>query len=300
MGRIELTRIVYGNDHYDRNITLTTYYPDGTITTEFQEGNKSRVQVENNNTITLSYNQLWNQAPFQTYDEAAERFIQTSKSALDFQMPTFANGTAAWNITQFTSDYALYWYDYQSNYDVVLAQFGWNQTLTQDIGLVRGAANLQNKSWGAIITWKYTQAPYLDSGDAIYNQMRTAYEAGAKYLVIFNFAENMTEPYGTLQQEHFDALKRFWNEVVQNPSVKQGGVTPEAVLVLPHDYGWGMRNPQDTIWGLWNADTSSQQIWTQLQSKLTEYGSKLDIVYDDPAYPIAGKYSQIYYWNHTS
>ena len=41
-------------------------------------------------------------------------------------------------------------------------------------------------------------------------------EAGAKYLVIFNFAENMTGPYGTLQQEHFDALNRFWNEVVQN------------------------------------------------------------------------------------
>jgi len=109
----------------------------------------------------------------------------------------------------------------------------------------------------------------------------------------------MTGPYGTLQQEHFDALKRFWNEVVQNPSVKQEEVTPEAVLVLPHAYGWGMRNPQDTIWGLWSADNSSQQIWTQLQSKLTEYGSKLDIVYDDPAYPIAGRYSQIYYWNQS-
>ena len=279
---------------------LQPTYPDGTVTTEFQEGNKSRVQIENNNAITFSYSQLWSQRPFQTYNETAERFIRNTKSDLDSQMPNFADGTAAWNITHFTSDYALYWYDYQSNYDVVLAQFGWNQTLTQDIGLVRGAANLQNKSWGAIITWKYTQAPYLDSGDAIYSQMRTAYEAGAKYLVIFNYAENMTGPYGTLQQEHFDALNRFWNEVVQNPSIKQGGVIPEAVLVLPHDYGWGMRNPQDTIWGLWNTDTSSQQIWTQLQSKLTEYGSKLDIVYDDPAYPIAEKYSQIYYWNHTS
>ena len=193
-GRIELTRIVYGSgSYYDRNITLTTYFPDGTVTTEFQEGNKSRVNVENNNAIKFSYSQLWSQRPFQTYDETAERFIRNTKSALDGQMPNFADGAAAWNITHFTSDYALYWYDYQSNYDVVLAQFGWNQTLTQDIGLVRGAANLQNKSWGAIITWKYTQAPYMDSGDGIYKQLRTTYEAGAKYLVIFNYDVNMTD-----------------------------------------------------------------------------------------------------------
>jgi hypothetical protein len=299
-GSIELTRIVYGSGYYDRNITLTTYYPDGTITTEFQEGNKSRVQVVNNKAITLSYNQLWSQRPFQTYDETAERFIRTSKSTLDFKMPTFADGTAAWNITHFTSDYALYWYDYQSNYDVVLAQFGWNQTLTQDIDLVRGAANLQNKSWGAIITWKYTQAPYLDSGDAIYNQMRTAYEAGAKYLVIFNFAENMTGPYGTLQLEHFDALKCFWNEVAQNSSVKRGGVTPEAVLVLPHDYGWGMRSPQDNIWGIWRPDSKSLQIWNELQTRLTQYGTRLDIVYEDQALSVEGKYPQVYFWNQTS
>ena len=44
---------------------------------------------------------------------------------------------------------------------------------------------------------------------------------------------------------------------------------------------------------------TSQQIWNQLQSKLEQYCSKLDIVYEDSAYPIAGKYSQVYYWSQS-
>jgi hypothetical protein len=129
--------------------------------------------------------------------------------------------------------------------------------------------------------------------------MRLSYECGAEYVVVFNYAENMTGPYGTLQDEHFKALERFWRDTVQNPFVWHGTVKAEAALVLPKDYGWGMRNPDDTIWGLWSPDSTSQQIWTQLQSKLQQYGSKLDIVYDDPAYPVTGKYSDIFYWNQT-
>jgi hypothetical protein len=110
----------------------------------------------------------------------------------------------------------------------------------------------------------------------------------------------MSGPYGTLQEEHFQALERFWNEVFQNPTVIHGGVKAQAALVLPNNYGWGMRNPNDVIWGIWEPNTASSQTWTQVQSRLTQYGSKLDIVYDDSAYPIAGKYSQIYYWNQTT
>jgi hypothetical protein len=51
---------------------------------------------------------------------------------------------------------------------------------------------------------------------------------------------------------------------------------------------------------LWKPDGTSQQIWTQLQIKLEQYGSKLDIVYNDTAYPVTGKYSQIYYWNQSA
>jgi hypothetical protein len=32
---------------------------------------------------------------------------------------------------------------------------------------------------------------------------------------------------------------------------------------------------------------------------LSRYGLGLDIVYDDPVFPVAGKYQQIYYWNQT-
>ncbi len=133
----------------------------------------------------------------------------------------------------------------------------------------------------------------------MFDQMKASYEAGAEYVVVFNYAEDMKSPYGTLQEEHFQALEGFWNDVVQNNSVVHGGIKAEAALVLPADYGWGMRKPDDTIWGLWKADGVSQQIWTQLQDKLDRYGQKLDIVYDDPAYPVSGKYGQVYYWNQT-
>ena len=203
------------------------------------------------------------------------------------------------DVASFTSDYALHWFDYLSGYDVILAQFGWNHTLTQDIALVRGAANLQNKNWGTIVTWKYNHPPYLDSGETIFEQLCTSYEAGAKYAVIFNYAENMTEPYGILQEEHFVALENFWNDAVQNPEVKQGSIRGEAVLVLPKNYGWGLRSPDDTIWGIWNSDEKSEQIWNLISNLIEEYGFNLDIVFDDPEFPVEDKYGQIFYWNQT-
>ena len=72
------------------------------------------------------------------------------------------------------------------------------------------------------------------------------------------------------------------------------------MLVLPQNYGWGMRDPNDSIWGLWEPDDKSQQIWQLSCSLLEQYGYGLDIVYDDPDIPVEGKYPKIYYWNHTS
>jgi len=129
--------------------------------------------------------------------------------------------------------------------------------------------------------------------------MRLSYECGAQYVVVFNYAENMTDAYGILQDEHFQALERFWNTVVQNPNVKHGGVKAEAALVLPDNYGWGMRSANDSIWSLWKPDVVSEQIWTQLQSKLEQYGATLDIVYNDSSYSLSEKYSQIFYWNQS-
>ncbi|MEM2904094.1 MAG: hypothetical protein QXR00_06325 [Candidatus Bathyarchaeia archaeon] len=203
------------------------------------------------------------------------------------------------SITSFVSDYALYWFDYLAGYDVVLAQIGWNHTFTQDIALVRGAATLHNKSWGIIITWKYRHPPYLDSPDNVYRQMLNAYLCGAKYIILFNYAEDMKTPYGILTDEYFTMLKRFWNEVIKNPKVTHGLIRAEAALVLPRNYGWGMRHPDDKIWGLWEPDEKSQQIWTILQYLLRRYGLTLDIIYEDPKIPIKNGYERIYYWNQT-
>jgi len=201
-------------------------------------------------------------------------------------------------INTFTSDYALYWFDYLGGYDVMLAQFGWNNSYIQDIALVRGAAKMQSKSWGAIITWKYEEPPYLDSGEEIYNQMYAAYEAGAEYAIIFTYPQIGGSPYGTLKNEHFEALERLWDEVAQNPR-KVSECQAEAAFVLPRNYGWGMRHPGDWIWGFWGPDEKSSQIWENSQKLLEQYGMRLDIVYDDSAFPVADRYRLIYYWNQT-
>jgi hypothetical protein len=202
------------------------------------------------------------------------------------------------SITTFTSDYALYWWDYKSGFDVIFTQLGWNDTLTQDIALVRGAARMQGKPWGAIITWKYSEPPYLDSGKEVYSQMLMAYEAGAEYVAVFNYPCLEGNPYGVLTDEHFDALERFWNDVVAQ---RNGLVVPDlseaqAALVLPRNYGWGMRSVNDRVW-YWGPDYRSVQIWNVSRRLLADYGLRLDIVYDDPLFPVAGNYSQVYFWD---
>ncbi len=212
----------------------------------------------------------------------------------------FYHGSRAAKVATFTSDYALYWFDYLGGYSVMLAELGWNHTTVLDIDLVKGAAHTQNRSWGATVTWKYDQPPYLPSGDEIYNQMLAAYQAGATYIMIFDYPKLPGNVYGVLTDEHFTALKHFWNNIVK-PNVgrpREFGV-PQAALVLPNNYGWGMRNLQDTIWGMWKPDDKSAQIWENSHKLLAQYGSYLDIVYGDPIYPVAGRYSKIYYWNDT-
>jgi hypothetical protein len=279
---------------HETNGTDFRYEPKGEITKVFMFDNGTHTQlmeVPVDPSEVESYEDLCNANPLLTYESTANVFVDDLNTKMECLQEK--------SVTAFTSDYVLYWFDYLSGYDVVMAQVGWNHTIEQDIALVRGAANMQNKTWGAMITWKYNHSPYLDTGEAIFNQMSDAYEAGAEYAIIFNYAPNMTGPYGTLQEEHFVALERFWNEVVQNPDVKQGSIEAEAVLVLPENYGWGMRNPKDKIWGLWEGDEQSQQIWDLLQALLDQYGSGLDIIYEDSRFPVEGKYPNIFYWNQT-
>ncbi len=201
------------------------------------------------------------------------------------------------SIPAFTSDYALYWWDYLGGYDVVLTEFGSNASLTQSVALDRGAARMQNKAWGAIITWTYTQPPYLASGSAIYEQMLDAYLAGAKYVVIFDYPQLPDNPYGVMTDEHFEALQKMWNTAQAiKPDDSQ---SDDAVLVLPQNYGWGMRRQDDRIWGVWGPDDKSPAIWNISRYLLAKYDFRLDMVYDDPRFPINDLYEHVYYWNQT-
>ncbi len=282
----------------ERQTAEIAYHPNGTtVTTIYPLMGGPAISVQEGTDLPYTYEELWNARPLQTIDETTEAYVNQCSQLIN----RAKEYSPQFNFTNFlTADYALYWFDFKGGYDTVLAELGWNNSVAQEIGLVRGAAELQGKSWGTILTWKYTHAPYLTDGNEMYEQMKTSYQAGAQYVIVFNYAEDMSGPYGTLQEEHFQALERFWNDVVQNPNVVHGGIKAEAALVLPNNYGWGMRRPDDTVWGLWDANDTSTQIWSQLQSKLGQYGLKLDIVYDDPAYPTAGRYDTVYYWNQTT
>ncbi len=202
------------------------------------------------------------------------------------------------SVKTFVSEYALHWYAYVGGWDVVLAQIGWNNSAAQDIALVRGAATLQNKEWGAIITWKYDEPPYLDSGEEIYKQMEMAYTAGADYIAVFNYPQNdSTNPYGVMKPEHFQALQTLYNNI-QSGKIVHGSTPAQAAYVLPPNYGWAMRRPDDKIW-YWDTDELSPKIWNDTRQLLTQYGLGLDLVYCDPHYPLQGNYSTVYYWNQT-
>ena len=285
-------RVLNSHENSTKNEVLM-YQPNGTVTLQKTGLNSTVVTDRGDISQFEPYQKLWDSRPFPTYDEIATAFVESKQATIEW-----AHNQSDVNL--FTSDFVLHWWDYQIGYDVVLAQLGWNHTLAQDIALVRGAAQMQNKTWGTIITWKYNNHPYLDSGEAIYEQMRMSYECGAEYVIIFNYAEDMQGPYGTLQDEHFSAMERFWNDVVKSPAVKRGSVEAEAVLVLSRNYGWGMRNPDDKIWGLWEADEKSIQIWELSRNLLEQYGLGLDIVYEDSEFPVEDKYGQIFYWNQTS
>ena len=227
-----------------------------------------------------------------TYAEAADIFVTELPRGIDFLY--LQNN----NIPKFTSDYALYWFDYLAGYDTIFAELGWNHSTPQHIGLCRGAATTQGKDWGAIITWTYQNPPYLASGPEVLEEMLNAYETGAKYIIVFNFPtypENNS--YGILTEEHFAAMQQFWKHTQLYPK-DHGKIKSDVVFVLPKDYGWGMRYPDDLIWGLWSADDRSPGVWENMNNLIEKYGSQLDIVYDDHRFNLE-KYSKVYFWSAT-
>jgi hypothetical protein len=250
------------------------------------------------------------------YDEPGGHQIDRSKIGnISFMLVEKANNYSdaankyvenlAGNLTEFrfsdfpllTSDYALYEFDYRAGYDVVLTEFGWNFSRPLHVALCRGAATVHNADWGVMITWTYTQPPYIESGAELYNDLVIAYQNGAKYIVIFNTNMNYTQ--GILGEEHLEALKQFWQYVKDNPRTTEA-IEDKVAYVLPKDYGYGFRGPDNKIWGLWGPDDRSPKIWNDVSTLVEQYKPRMDIIYEDDLQSSTFKYSKFIFWNGTT
>jgi hypothetical protein len=151
-----------------------------------------------------------------------------------------------------------------------------------------------------MLTYTYEHSPYLASGPELYQDMVTAYENGAKYILLFDYAkDNETEKaHGILQQEHLDALKQFWKYAKANPR-PSNPVNERTAYVLPPDFGYGFRGSDDSIWGIWKNSTLSNQIWKDVNNYAQQYGQKFDIIYADTPNFDNWTYNKLIYWNGT-
>ena len=217
---------------------------------------------------------------------------------------TRASNYGSVTLPTFTSDYALYWFDYKAGYDTLYAELGWNYSRAINVDCVRGAATVQNKTWGAMITWTYTQPPYIESGSELYTDMKYAYDNGAKYIIVFDSNANWTE--GILQPEHLAAMQQFWDYTKNNPQIEKSAAD-KVGYVLPDSFAYGFRGyisedlPVDKIWGLFPAPNFTKAICIDLNKAINQYGNNLDIIYDDPAFPnYSTSYGQLIFWNGTT
>jgi hypothetical protein len=234
------------------------------------------------------------------YTDAASKFETLLNSALHESVLNTVNSTK--NYPLFTSDYALYWFDYKGGYDTVFAEFGWNYSRQLNVALCRGAAQIQNKDWGVVITYTYTAAPYIESAEKLYNDMVLAYNSGAKYIVVFDTTPRYTQ--GILTQDHLDAMRQFWEYAKSHPR-NNYPVNERTAYILPYGYAYGFRGPDDKIWGLWEANNETNHFSFDqsviVYSLLQKYGDKLDIIYDDNLLPKdTSSYLDLLYWNDSS
>ena len=231
------------------------------------------------------------------YSDAASQFLNnlTSRLNASFYQNNVFSYLVPLDFRLITSDYALHWFDYKAGYDVVLAQVGWNYSRQVNFAQCRGAATIQDKEWGAIVAWTYTDPPYLGSGDELFDDLVLAYENGAKYIVVFDSDEDYTQ--SILGEEHLDAMKRFWQYTTDNPR-PSNLLDGRVAFVLPKDWAYGFRGPDDKIWGLWETDELAFGISEDLGVLLDEHGSKLDVIYDD-GLTLDNTYKEYIFWNGT-
>ncbi|MCW4011078.1 MAG: hypothetical protein NWF05_10750 [Candidatus Bathyarchaeota archaeon] len=227
-----------------------------------------------------------------TYVDAEQQFID-SVWFMDLNRTKMVTGYPV-----FTSDYALYYFDYKAGYDGLFAEFGWNYSRQLNMVMCRGAANVLNKEWGVIVTYEYTEPPYIESPTELYHDLIYAYDSGAKYIVVFNSNPDWTG--GILTEEHYMAMQQFWQYTQDHPR-ETYPVNERTAYVLPEAYAYGFRGPLDKIWGVWEADMTSFVLSISVYIMMEKYGSKLDVIYEDAMQ--SGEtygYKNIIYWNDPS
>jgi hypothetical protein len=236
------------------------------------------------------------------YTDAAAHYIINVQSYLYLYKDVFYSSP---QMKLYTSDYGLYWFDYISSYDVVFSEIFGNQNDQIAISLCRGAANSQGKDWGTILTFSpsienSSHTPAYNNVTQFYNSMLLAWQNDAKYIVVFDAPganHPPTTPYGILTNDHLNAMKNFWKYISQHSEPTKDPA--QIAYVLPSDYGFGYRSPNDTIWGIWPADALSQKIWTDTNNLIENYGMKLDIVYENKTgnIPLKLPYQVEIFWN---
>ena len=103
-----------------------------------------------------------------------------------------------------------------------------------------------------------------------------------------------------MTEEHFDALKKFWDYAHSNPQ-NFGSQKGKVAYVLPRDYAFGLRRADDKIWGLFESDALSGKVYSDVNKLVKLYGFGLDIVYDEPGVVDAARnrYERLFFWNET-
>ena len=283
----EMFFVVYDEDHWSLDLIsgIEERYGDYFLGLEFEDE------------IGGGQLDVWEYRPVNfadSYSDASQKFVNVLRRYLSGSFLSF--GVVPDDFVLFTADYALYWFDYLGGYDVVLAEFGWNYSRQLNVAMCRGAATVLDRDWGVIVTWTYDELPYLGSGEMLFDDLVLAYENGAKYVVVFDSDETFRK--STLLDEHFDALERFWQYTEDNPRAADL-LDGRVAFVLPRDWAYGFRGPDDKIWGLWEADELASTISEDLGVLLEEYGSKLDVIYDDDL-SLDDTYKKYFFWNGTT
>jgi hypothetical protein len=81
---------------------------------------------------------------------------------------------------------------------------------------------------------------------------------------------------------------------------KSDSLNNRVAYVLPKDYGYGFRGPNDKIRGLWEADALSYETSIKLYNSMEQYAAKPEFSYDckTKLYNIS-PYSKLIFWNAT-